>query len=75
MKSKKNHILIQARKEKGYTQEYVASLMKCAKTTISNWENGYSNPTLRDALLLSNIYGKDVQVLFLGQFVQETQIN
>lgn len=72
MNPRKNLALVYARKQKGYTQEEVASLMKCAKTTISNWENGYSSPSLRDALKLSKIYGEDIQSLFLGQLVQES---
>ncbi len=71
----KNEILISARKEKGLTQEQLAEMLGCQKSSVSNWENGYSTPKLADAFKLSEILGYDVEQLFRGDKVQETQIN
>lgn len=60
----KNKNLILARKNKGYTQEKLASLLGYRKATVSNWENGYSNPSLTDAFKLSELLEKDINVLF-----------
>ncbi|MGG0794566.1 helix-turn-helix transcriptional regulator [Brevibacillus laterosporus] len=57
-------MLAASRKEKGLTQEQLADLMDCEKSTISNWENGYSYPRLQDALKLSQTLGKRVEELF-----------
>lgn len=69
----KNEKLIQARKQKGLTQSELAKMLHCQKTTISNWENGYSNPTLSDAFKLSEILECDINILFSGLTVQKTQ--
>ncbi|KRI73807.1 helix-turn-helix transcriptional regulator, partial [Acinetobacter baumannii] len=58
----KNLSLIQARKSKGFTQEELAGLMNRQKTTVSNWENGYSSPTLADAFKIAKLLETDVNV-------------
>ncbi|MEQ6355210.1 helix-turn-helix transcriptional regulator [Lysinibacillus sp. M3] len=42
-----------ARKNKKYTQEELAELVVTTKATISNYENGYSSPSIEMLLLLS----------------------
>ncbi|MCY8009737.1 helix-turn-helix domain-containing protein [Bacillus haynesii] len=71
----KNTNLISARKEKGYTQDELALILHCQKTTISNWENGVSHPTLPIAFKLSEVLGRDINDLFLNLKVQDTQTN
>ncbi|MGY3717144.1 helix-turn-helix transcriptional regulator [Sutcliffiella cohnii] len=61
---KKNHTLIKARKAKDLTQEQLANILKCKKTTVSNWENGYSKPTLDVAYKVSEVLGVDISTLF-----------
>jgi DNA-binding XRE family transcriptional regulator len=68
----KNMALIQARKEKGFTQERLAELLGCKKSTISNWENGHSSPSLTDAFKVAELLDSDVNDLFSGLKVQET---
>ncbi|WP_307478140.1 helix-turn-helix transcriptional regulator [Cytobacillus purgationiresistens] len=68
----KNDNLIRARKNKGYTQVELSNILKCNKSTISNWENGVSSPTLRMAFALTEILGSDINVLFLDYKVQES---
>lgn len=69
----KNLELIRARKAKKLTQEKLAELLLCKKTTISNWENGYSKPTLDVAYKVSEILETDMNILFFGDKVQESQ--
>lgn len=69
----KNNELIFARKKKGYSQEELAKLMGCEKTTVSNWENGYSTPKLIDAFRLAGFLGQDINYIFLRYRVQESQ--
>lgn len=71
----KNRALIQARKKKGYTQERLAELLGCKKSTVSNWENGHSTPSLTDAFRVAELLESDVNDLFSGLKVQETYTN
>ncbi|RSD21054.1 helix-turn-helix transcriptional regulator [Mesobacillus subterraneus] len=71
----KNINLINARKAKNLTQEQLAEKIQCQKTTISNWENGYSKPTLDVAYVVSEILETNINILFFAEKVQETQIN
>jgi putative transcriptional regulator len=67
----KNKRLIKARKEKGFTQGKLAELLEFQKSTISNWENGYSTPRLPDAFRVANLLDKDVNYLFFENKVQD----
>lgn len=49
--------LKQARKNKGYTQEDLASRVKTTKGTISNYENGHSTPPNEMLIDLANVLG------------------
>ncbi|MCY8144344.1 helix-turn-helix transcriptional regulator [Bacillus haynesii] len=71
----KNYKLIQARKTKGYTQEKLAKKLEYRKSTISNWENGYSTPKMEDAFKLAEILEKDIKDLFLNQKEQDSHTN
>ncbi|MDT9719180.1 helix-turn-helix transcriptional regulator [Paenibacillus sp. ClWae2A] len=66
----KNEALMNARRKKGLTQEELASQLGYSKASVSNWENGYSNPTLSDAFRISEILGEDINTLFFGLRVQ-----
>ncbi|WP_181593033.1 helix-turn-helix transcriptional regulator [Paenibacillus sp. YN15] len=61
--------LIESRKKKKLTQEELAKILGYSKSTVSNWENGYSNPSLQDALKISRILEKDIDYLFSGLLV------
>lgn len=68
----KNARLMQARIEANLTQEELAKIVKVGgKQTISNWENGVSQPrSLSTAIKVSEVLNKDVIFLF-GNKVQE----
>lgn len=66
----KNTNLTLARKSKGLTQKQLANLMNCSKSTISNWENGYSVPHMKDAFKLAQVLEKELSFLFFKHYVQ-----
>lgn len=66
----KNEALINARKAKGFTQEGLAEVLGYSKAAVSNWENGYSLPSLTDAFKVAAILEKDIKDLFFGPIVQ-----
>lgn len=68
----KNNRLKKAREQKGLSQEQLAKLVGFqGKSSVSNWENGYSIPTLETAIKLSRVLEKEIEFLF-GQQVQVT---
>lgn len=71
----KNYKLIQARKAKGFTQEKLAKKLDYKKSTISNWENGYSTPKMDDAFKVAEILEKDIKDLFFSQKEQDSHTN
>jgi DNA-binding XRE family transcriptional regulator len=68
----KNNTLIEARKRKGYTQKQLADMLGCQKSTISNWENGHSTPSLTDAYRVALVLDSDIHDLFLSNDVQDS---
>jgi transcriptional regulator with XRE-family HTH domain len=48
------------RKKFHQTQEGIAFLVGKGQTTIGNWENGVSEPSLEDLLIISNYFGISV---------------
>jgi putative transcriptional regulator len=77
----KNQKLVSAREEKNISQEELANLLKSrgvrgvsGKSTVSNWENGYSSPSIQTAFVLADILDKDIAFLF-NQKVQDSHTN
>lgn len=66
----KNNPLIKARKNKSLTQEELAEMLGYSKATVSNWENGHSNPSLSDAFKVSVALEEDINNLFSGIKIQ-----
>ena len=60
----KDEKLYLARKRLGMSQNELAKKLGVSKTTVSNWETGYSTPPLERALIVSRILNKDVSDLF-----------
>ncbi|WP_027416502.1 helix-turn-helix transcriptional regulator [Aneurinibacillus terranovensis] len=71
----KNENLTSARKAKNLTQEELAKMLGCQKGTVSNWENGHSNPSLADAFKVAEILGSDINVIFSDIKVQDSYTN
>lgn len=53
------------REEIGYSQAELACLLGINQTTIEEWETGQIEPTLSEGLLLSRLYGIDLNDMFV----------
>ncbi|HEY4064387.1 MAG TPA: helix-turn-helix transcriptional regulator [Puia sp.] len=51
------------RKQLSKTQSEIASLLKKGQTTIGNWENGISEPSLEELVILSNYFDISLDTL------------
>lgn len=60
------------RKQSSRTQSEIASLIQKGQTTIGNWENGISEPSLNELLIISNYFDIPVDTL-LKVDLAETQ--
>src|SRR3979411_973105 len=54
------------RKQMSKTQSEIASLIKKGQTTIGNWENGISEPSLDELLVISNFFDIPLNALIKG---------
>lgn len=57
--------LIKLRKEKGFTQEQMARLLKVTRATYANYETGYRSPSLKSIIEMKKILGTDDDKIFL----------
>jgi len=58
--------LRELRREKGYTQEKVASLLGVDRRTYNAYENGVNSLNAQTLIMLSKIYGASIDYM-LGQ--------
>ncbi|UOQ91479.1 helix-turn-helix domain-containing protein [Halobacillus shinanisalinarum] len=66
----KNKRLKEARIQANMSQTQLSECLGYkGKQSVANWENGYSTPTLKVAICLAEVLGKDVSYLF-GHKVQ-----
>ena len=54
--------IYQRRKQRGYTQSYLAEVSGFSKSFISDLENGKATAELGKALILANLLGIDVEM-------------
>lgn len=54
-----------ARKARGITQETLGFEVGVGKATVSKWETGRSEPTLRQLVLLAEFLGRDANYFLL----------
>lgn len=64
-KYKSRNKLIKLRKQKGFTQEQMARLLKIKRATYANYETGYRNPSLKCIIEMKKILGTDDDRIFL----------
>lgn len=55
------------RKQKDWTQEHLAFLMRVSKNTISNWEKGKTKIQVEQLGKLAGLFGVDVRELYPPQ--------
>lgn len=58
--------LIKLRKQKGFTQEQMARLLKIKRATYANYETGYRNPSLKKIIEMKKILGTEDDRVFLS---------
>jgi transcriptional regulator with XRE-family HTH domain len=51
------------RRQSAKTQSEIASLIQKGQTTIGNWENGISEPSLNELLIISNYFDIPIDAL------------
>ena len=61
----KNNEIIKLRKEKGFTQEQMARLLKVTRATYANYETGYRSPNLRSIMEMKKVLGTEDDKIFL----------
>ena len=54
----------EARKELGFSAEYVASKLHIASSTYSNWENGVSDLSISKIEQQANFFNKPISYFF-----------
>ena len=55
--------IIQLRKQKGWSQEELATQMDVSRQSVSKWESGISMPDIDKIILLSQIFGTTTDYL------------
>lgn len=57
--------LIKIRKEKGFSQEQMARLLKITRATYANYETGYRAPSFKKIIEMKKIFGITDDRIFL----------
>ena len=52
------------RREKGLTQRDLANLLSISQNTVSNWENGITEPTVTQLQKISEVFGVSLSTLY-----------
>ncbi|MDM5320388.1 helix-turn-helix transcriptional regulator [Bacillus pumilus] len=63
-----NEKLVLLRSKAGFSQFKLAELLEVHQTTVSNWENGYRQPSKENKLKLAKLYGVSVEYLFYESY-------
>jgi transcriptional regulator with XRE-family HTH domain len=58
------------RKQSSKTQSEIASLIQKGQTTIGNWENGISEPSLNELLIISNYFDISIDNLLKADLAE-----
>lgn len=56
-----------ARKKKGFTQEYVAQMLDVSRQAVSKWEKDLSSPDTNNLIALANLLDVSVEYLATGK--------
>ena len=64
---KTGKLILQLRREKGFTQKEVAERLGICAKTVSKWETGHGFPDISLVLELSKIFGVDISKLLDGE--------
>ncbi|MBQ7337078.1 MAG: helix-turn-helix domain-containing protein [Clostridia bacterium] len=64
--------ICELRKEKGYSQEYVAERLDVTRQAVSKWETDQCEPDTYNLIALSELFGVTVEYLATGKGAVET---
>ncbi|MHC5375226.1 helix-turn-helix transcriptional regulator [Enterococcus sp. LJL120] len=70
-----HNVLKEKRKEFSLTQEELAEKISVSPKTISNWENGKTNPDLESLILLAQLFHLSLDNLLLGDSQTVAEMN
>lgn len=68
-----NNRLYQLRKQKGFSQEELASRLNVSRQTVSKWEIGDSTPDMEKLAAISDLFEVSLDELILGKQTQVTK--
>lgn len=68
-----NNRLYQLRKQKGFSQEELASRLNVSRQTVSKWEIGDSTPDMEKLAAISDLFEVSLDELILGKHTQVTK--
>jgi transcriptional regulator with XRE-family HTH domain len=63
------------RRQSAKTQSEIASLIQKGQTTIGNWENGISEPSLNELLIISNYFDITIDALLKTDLSGKTDLS
>ncbi len=52
------------RKQKGFTQEYIATMLGIGQPTVAMWETGKTRPSMRNLMKLAALFETDVEKIY-----------
>ena len=67
--------LVEARKKKGFSQEFVAEQLNISRQSVSLWECNKTQPTLDNLISLSELYDVNIAFLFGQVNLNQTTVN
>ena len=62
-----NNRLYQLRKQKGFSQEELASRLNVSRQTVSKWEVGDSTPDMEKLAAISDLFDVSLDLLIMGK--------
>lgn len=65
--------ICQARKSKGFTQEYVAEVLGVSRQAVFKWEKDYAKPDTKNLIALSDLLDVSVERLTKGNAIKNTE--
>lgn len=65
--------ICQARKDKGFTQEYVAQALGVSRQAVFKWEKDHAKPDTKNLIALSALLDVSVEYLTKGNAIKNTE--
>ena len=69
-----NNRLYQLRKQRGFSQEELASRLNVSRQTVSKWEVGDSTPDMEKLAAMSELFDVSLDQLVLGKEVPQGEV-